>query len=52
MPNLDVRSPIKVGVEDMVIDAFSAKESADMLTNSGLVIKFKCGLDSFSLKDN
>lgn len=39
-------------VLDMVADAFSAEESIDMSTKSGLMIEFKSGLDSISLKKN
>lgn len=52
MSNLDVRPSIRVGFEDMVVDAFSAKESVDVSTTPSLVIEFKCGLVYINLKEN
>lgn len=52
MFNLDVKHPVREGFEDMMTDAFSANELADMSTKLGLVIGFKSGLDSISLKEN
>lgn len=52
MPNLDGKPPIIVGFKNMVIDVFSTEESIDLSTKSNLLIEFKGGLDSISLKDN
>lgn len=49
---MDIRPLIRDSFEDMVADAFSAKEPTNMSTKPSLVIEFKGGVDSFSLKDN
>lgn len=45
MPNLDIKPSIKVSFEDMVANAFSAKDSTNMMTTLSLMIEFKGGLD-------
>lgn len=45
MPNLDTSCLVRVGFEDKVANAFSAEESVDMSTKSGLLIEFKGSLD-------
>lgn len=52
MPNLNVKLLVRNRFEDMIVDAFSTKESTNMLIKPSLVIKFKGGLDSINLKEN
>lgn len=52
MLNLDIKFSVKVGFEDIVVNACNVVELVDMPTKPNLVIDFKGGLDSISLKEN
>lgn len=52
VPNLDVSPLVRNEFEDMVVDAFSVEESADMSTKSSSVIEFNGDLDFINLKEN
>lgn len=43
---------LRIGFEDMVVDALCVEESVDMSASPGLVIEFKGGSNLISLKEN